>query len=271
MKDERIVEIPINLIKKLDNSRLRIQETDLVPLMEDIKHRGLLQPIGVIKEGETFIIRFGNRRLEACKKLGWQSIPAMISEREIDEDSFMADNIAENLHRVDLSPIELANQCKSFIARGYSVSEIASILSVPKQKIASCIFIEKSAPETFKRAISNIKHEDRTNKKGKVSATVANEILTFSNYLSDKQKEKLFDEAKKNELSGGQIRLIKNMIRNGMTLEQAVEKYKDFKMCAVELPLKIEELEKYKMDLHSMFKGFIDGSVKSNKKLLPNY
>lgn len=268
MKQERVEEVPINLVKKLDNSRLRIDERDLVPLMEDIKHRGLLQPIGVIKEGEEYIIRFGNRRLQACRKLGWETIPAIISPRELDEDSFMADNIAENLHRVDLTPIELAKQCKSFLERGYSVSEIAAILTKPKGQIVTALGIAKSSPKSFERSISYIQRGDINNKKGKISATVAGEILTFSQYLSDKEKERLLEEAKRKELSGGQIRLIKNMIRNGMTVEEALRKHKEYKMCAIELPFRISELKKHEGTFADLIKGLIKGTIKPNKKLI---
>lgn len=43
-----IKDVPIDKIKVIENTRLRIEETELSSLMEDIKQRGLLQPIGLI-------------------------------------------------------------------------------------------------------------------------------------------------------------------------------------------------------------------------------
>ncbi len=54
---------PIKDVKDFDNSRIRTEKSDMVPLMEDIKHRGLLQPIGVLENNGNYIVRFGNRRL----------------------------------------------------------------------------------------------------------------------------------------------------------------------------------------------------------------
>lgn len=264
------VEIPIDLIKNLENSRIRSTEQEISPLMEDIKHRGLLQPIGVVKEGNEYIIRFGNRRLTACRKLGWKTIPAIISNRELNEDSFMADNIAENFHRLDLSPIELAQQCKSYLAKGYNASEISVLLTMPIGKIKSAIGIEKESPELFKKAIIYMKQGQHLKKdrKGKLPKSVAGEILTFSNYLSNKDKNELLEIARKDELSGPQIRLIKNLIKSGFKLEEAIKENNLYKMCYCEIPIKIKELKKYDIDFLNLIKGFITGKIKPNKELL---
>jgi ParB/RepB/Spo0J family partition protein len=270
MKDERLIEIPIDLIKKLDNSRLRIEERDLVPLMEDIKHRGLLQPIGIIQEGSEYIITFGNRRLEACKKLGWKTIPAILRNRELNEDSFMADNVAENTHRVDLTPIEFANVCQGYLNKGYNISETASVLGESIQKIKNALAISERTPEEFRMAISYIKgNAEKRNKKGKISVAVANQI--FTPFLKKEYQEKLLNEAKKNELSAEQINLIKSLLGSGCSFNKALEHYKDYKICSCSMPLNKKELEKYGgMSMVKLISGFISGEIPNNKKLLVN-
>ena len=65
----------------------RVQPGDRVLDSEDVEqvarsivHQGLLQPIivGKADDGDVFRIMAGDLRFEACKKLGWKTIPAII-------------------------------------------------------------------------------------------------------------------------------------------------------------------------------------------------
>lgn len=266
MKEERVIEVPINLIKNLDNSRIRIESTDLISLMEDIRHRGLLQPIGIFQEKDEYIIRFGNRRLEACKKLGWKTIPAIITDKEIDIDTYMADNVAENLHRVDLTPIELSKVILQFRERKLSVGEICTILNIPKSKVESAMRISNYAPEKFKKHIDNIKNV--TEKKGKISVSVANEI--FNNRRTHRDSiDELFEFAKSEELTAMEIRVINSLIWEGVSLKEAKINYKKYKPVTCDLIFDKEEFNKYGMNIKDLIKSFIGGTVKPNKKLIP--
>lgn len=265
-KENEVFQIPIDLIKNFDNSRLRLDDDeDVASLMTDIRHRGLLQPIGILKEGNNYIIRFGNRRLLACKKLGWKTISAILSDRDLNEDSFMADNIAENYHRKQMSPIEIAEQCKSYKARGYSLSEIAVLFTMPVGKIEKAIKVEESSPKAFKDIIRYTKAGKHA-KQGKISLTAANEIVSLG--LNDESKQALFAAARKEDLTGSQIRLIKRLMMGGLSLEKSLQTYKDYKSFSVEIPLKIVELKKYEMSNVNFFKGLLNGSIKPNIKLL---
>lgn len=71
--------IPISKIVK--GERIRQENGDLVPLAASIKNHGLLNPITVCKSSDgMFLLLAGNRRLEACKTLGWPEIDANIIE-----------------------------------------------------------------------------------------------------------------------------------------------------------------------------------------------
>jgi len=67
--------IPIQTI--IVRNRIRQDLGDIDELSNSIKQVGLLQPIGVNKNN---ILIFGQRRLEAIKKLGWKEIPSIILE-----------------------------------------------------------------------------------------------------------------------------------------------------------------------------------------------
>lgn len=78
-------------------SRFRQGLGNLTGLVNSIKDIGLLHPIGVSKDNQLI---FGERRLEACKKLGWKDIPAQILDYD-DITRELAEHL-ENLHREDL-------------------------------------------------------------------------------------------------------------------------------------------------------------------------
>jgi hypothetical protein len=52
--------------------RARKEYRDLEPLMDSIRQHGLLQPVGILRGNQLL---FGGRRVEACRRLGWDSIP----------------------------------------------------------------------------------------------------------------------------------------------------------------------------------------------------
>jgi ParB family chromosome partitioning protein len=86
----------------------------LVPEMVDqlaasLDAIGLLQPIIVRPgEGTLWYLVAGHHRLSAAKKLGWGLIPAIVVSVS-DIDAKMAE-IAENLHRAELTSLERAEQ-----------------------------------------------------------------------------------------------------------------------------------------------------------------
>lgn len=69
---------------------------DIQALAESIKQNGLLHPIVVNSEG-TLVA--GERRLEACKKLGWKDIPATV----VDLEHLVTGEQAENIDRKDFT------------------------------------------------------------------------------------------------------------------------------------------------------------------------
>ncbi|MEO5363850.1 MAG: ParB N-terminal domain-containing protein [Magnetococcus sp. DMHC-8] len=91
-----IVLVPINNI--VIGKRHRQDLGDIEALAGSINTLGLLQPIGV---DSRMNLVFGQRRLEACRSLGWESIPV----RLIDAPAILAEN-DENEVRKEFTPSE---------------------------------------------------------------------------------------------------------------------------------------------------------------------
>ena len=87
-------------------------EDDITELAASIKEVGLLQPIVVRRvddeEGraESYELVMGERRLRAAKEAGLKTIPAVV--RYTEDQDLLRDALLENLHRVQLNPLEEA-------------------------------------------------------------------------------------------------------------------------------------------------------------------
>ncbi|MCS4492240.1 ParB/RepB/Spo0J family partition protein [Corynebacterium sp. ES2715-CONJ3] len=100
-------EIPIGLvIPNAKNPRQAFDEEDLGELVHSIKEFGLLQPIIVRAHQGRFEIIMGERRWRAASKAGLKKIPAII--RDTDDQNMLRDALLENIHRVQLNPLEEA-------------------------------------------------------------------------------------------------------------------------------------------------------------------
>jgi ParB family chromosome partitioning protein len=73
-----IREIRIDRIRP--NYRLVFQDEVIRNLCEDIRARGLLEPITVGLVEYCFEIIDGEKRWRACKKIGWETIRAVIRD-----------------------------------------------------------------------------------------------------------------------------------------------------------------------------------------------
>ena len=94
--------------------RLHIDEDELNELARSIKLHGLIQPIAVIKVGQSdYILKAGQRRWLAHKQLGLSKIKAIVQEETIlpkreSEKALFEIAVLENTQRDNLNPLELA-------------------------------------------------------------------------------------------------------------------------------------------------------------------
>lgn len=84
---------------------VRQGELDVADLAADIREHGLLQPILVRRSGEGYELILGHRRLAACKSLGMQSVPAVVTDGH--NCSRLDLQLAENIQRKDLTHYEV--------------------------------------------------------------------------------------------------------------------------------------------------------------------
>lgn len=85
-------------------------EEALAELEHSVSEFGLMQPI-VVRELEDDVAGFelimGERRWRACQRAGLERIPAIV--RQTQDDALLRDALLENIHRVQLNPLEEAS------------------------------------------------------------------------------------------------------------------------------------------------------------------
>lgn len=105
---ETIKNINIDLLIPFENHPFKKRNgIENEELKESVKENGLLQPIIVCPfSAGTYEIISGHRRVEACKELGIQTVPAIV--REMSKDEAVIAMVDSNLQREHLLPSEKA-------------------------------------------------------------------------------------------------------------------------------------------------------------------
>ena len=101
-------------------------------LAKSIESHGLQQPITVIAKADgRYELIAGERRLIACRSLGWATIPSIIRDGD---QAILA--LVENVQRENLSPIEEAEAFAELLERGETQQSIADKVGVTRSYVA---------------------------------------------------------------------------------------------------------------------------------------
>jgi ParB family chromosome partitioning protein len=101
-------EVPTDSIKPNPKQPRQVfDEEALAELEHSIREFGLMQPIVVRELGDdSYELVMGERRLRAAQRAGLTAIPAIV--RQTADDAMLRDALLENIHRVQLNPLEEA-------------------------------------------------------------------------------------------------------------------------------------------------------------------
>lgn len=114
------------------------QADRLEELAASIRANGIIQPIIVRRQGASYQLIAGERRLRASKLAGLTEVPVVV--REIDDGSMLEVALVENIQREDLNPIELAQAYERMQSElGLSHEEIGKRTGKDRSSIANAI------------------------------------------------------------------------------------------------------------------------------------
>lgn len=105
--------------------RIDPEDPDIAELAESIRRVGIINPLVVVRDGDSLRLVAGHRRLVAARLAGLDVVPCFLRTTEANVDAEIS--FAENFFRKDLSPVELAGALKDCLSREImTVKELAA-------------------------------------------------------------------------------------------------------------------------------------------------
>lgn len=152
-----LAKLPVNSIKANPyQPRTEFDKDALDELKKSILDNGLIQPVTVRRDGENnYELISGERRLRACREIGFKDIPAYVIKADTKEQ-MIALALIENIQRENLNPIEVAHSYKRLMEEcTLSQEEIAERVGKDRTTITNSIRLLKLPSEIQQSLVKN--------------------------------------------------------------------------------------------------------------------
>jgi ParB family chromosome partitioning protein len=186
-----------------DDSKFRTRydlgEKQITELSNSIKNEGLINPIVVRRKDKSrYQLISGFRRVEAVKRLGQESIEAIITS--VDDDKAFRIAVSENLKRKSLTPLEIGLMCDRLARDGKQYDEIGRLMGISAKQIQRYLRTLK-LNEEVRNSLNSGKISFFTALEiGKVDGAVQSGLLkkVLKENLSTRDVAKLVQETRRN-------------------------------------------------------------------------
>lgn len=223
-----IVELPVDVIDQFPKHPYKVKDDDdMIQLIESIKENGVITPIIVRpKPKGRYEMISGHRRLQACRHLGYKTIPGQVLE--LDRNAATVMMVDSNLARSNKLPSEKAFAYKMRLDAMKKQGKRTDLTSVPLgQKLAR----EHLANQTNESQTQIQRYIRLTNliplllqmvDEGKIAMRPVVEI----SYLPEKLQNKLADCILKEDAtpSHDQTIRMRKLDKEGLLTEEAIDK-----------------------------------------------
>lgn len=145
--------IPIDSISPNPRQpRSNFDPLELDELAASIREHGILQPLIVSSAGDNrYILIAGERRLEAARKAGLRTVPAIL--RQVGDQQLLELALIENLQRADLNPLEEAEAYRQLTADfGLSHEQVAERVGKSRAAVTNTLRL-LGLPEAARKAL----------------------------------------------------------------------------------------------------------------------
>jgi ParB family chromosome partitioning protein len=150
-------EVPLaSVVPNPQQPRTAFDEEALAELEHSIREFGLLQPI-VVRETAlgTYQLVMGERRWRAAQRAGLETIPAIV--RQTGDDAMLRDALLENIHRVQLNPLDEAAAYEQLLAEfGVTHTELADRLGRSRPVVTNTIRLLKLPVSVQRRVAAGV-------------------------------------------------------------------------------------------------------------------
>ncbi len=136
--------------------RTQFDEESLAELEHSIREFGLLQPI-VVREVApgSYQLVMGERRWRAAQRAGLARLPAIV--RSTGDDAMLRDALLENIHRVQLNPLDEAAAYEQLLAEfGVTQTELADRLGRSRPVVTNTIRLLKLPVPVQRRVAAGV-------------------------------------------------------------------------------------------------------------------
>ena len=143
MTSGEFTSFPIDSITVDRPARQRTEVGDVKDLADSIKRNGLINPIVITRDG---VLVAGERRLTACRSLGWTSIPVQFTD-DLSSDALYLLELEENIKRKDLSwqdevkAVAHYHQLRAETEEGWTQAATAKELGVTNATISNKLLV----------------------------------------------------------------------------------------------------------------------------------
>ena len=164
--DEGVKEIVIESLQVSSyQPRKYLNPEAMAELVSSVAEKGILQPLLVRPDGDSYEIVAGERRFRAAQQAGLSKVPVVI--RELSNLEALEIAIIENLQRENLNPVEEARAFKQLMELGRNQEEVAKAIGKSRSSVANTLRLLNLSEE----ALSALE-------RGEISAGHARAILS---------------------------------------------------------------------------------------------
>ncbi len=149
-------QLPVEAIRPNPRQpRARFQPEDLEELAASIREHGVIQPLIVTRGAspDEYTLIAGERRLQAARKAGLRTVPAIL--REASEQELLELALIENVQRADLNPLETAEAYRQLSDDfGLSHEDISRRVGKSRSAVTNTLRLLE-APPSVQQAVLN--------------------------------------------------------------------------------------------------------------------
>lgn len=220
---------------KGEDSRRQVEK-----LARDIKENGLMNPVIVRQQEDSYELVDGHRRVLACRLLGLKTIDAIV--RELDDRQAQISSVSSNLQRRNLSGIELALAYKKILDSGIFKDKKELSITIGKDEtyigdLLNTLNMDNRIIDDLKknksindvRMLRAIRRYDKTDNKGRSDK----QWELYNRVLSEKlPREKVLDITREPKNTGN------------VPLEQSINISFTSNKAEIELPVRLSKDQK---------------------------
>lgn len=224
-------EVKVDAIR-INEGRRALDSENLKIITKSIADRGLIQPIVLYKENDTYHLLAGAHRLQAMKDLKMEKIGARVYDYMLNPYELKAIEIYENLHRKNLNDMERIQQTSELhslmqrihgpalhagavstsSAKGHSIRDTARILNVSVGSVHGDIKLARlfqSVPELKKVIDPNMNRSTIKRVLQRINTVISNRnVAAQSDRFSTLAENYILGDFFDNKLPSGNFALI---------------------------------------------------------------